>query len=231
MSLAYPPHGPKDRFKVVKIEKSMPIRRGRWNVVDYPDKGKKEGSSQPQASVTVPPSAPFASIDTSDASSSASKTAPVTAITQPATVTPAGPEQQQQPGASSSQSVAAVASVAPTAGLPAGSILAQAEQQRPGTVRTVTAPSNLHNIGAMAPQPQVQPTAGAVDPNLTPVVVTNHLNYPGPQVHQAPHQTIPPYTLLPSCASLPLLISHAYDLLYNAYSYFLRLPCCSLKSG
>ena len=81
MSLAYPPHGPKDRFKVVKIVSSLPLRRGRWNVVDYPDKEKtsKETSSgiptsgisssvPPQASV-VPPSVGYANVDTSETGS------------------------------------------------------------------------------------------------------------------------------------------------------------------
>ena len=68
MSLAYPPHGPKDRFKVVKIVSSMPLRRGRWNVVDYPDKEKtsKETSTvPPQASVE----ATLRHFDTSEAGS------------------------------------------------------------------------------------------------------------------------------------------------------------------
>ena len=81
VSLAYPPHGPKDRFKVVKIVSSLPLRRGRWNVVDYPDKEKtsKETSSgiptsgisssvPPQASV-VPPSVGYANVDTSETGS------------------------------------------------------------------------------------------------------------------------------------------------------------------
>ena len=44
--MAYPPHGPKDRFKVVKIVTSMPLRRGRWSIVDYPDKDKDKSTSK-----------------------------------------------------------------------------------------------------------------------------------------------------------------------------------------
>ena len=44
--MAFPPHGPKDRFKVVKIVTSMPLRRGRWSVVDYPDKDKDKSVSK-----------------------------------------------------------------------------------------------------------------------------------------------------------------------------------------
>ena len=44
--MAYPPHGPKDRFKVVKIVTSMPLRRGRWSIVDYPDKDKDKSISK-----------------------------------------------------------------------------------------------------------------------------------------------------------------------------------------
>ena len=71
-SLAYPPHGPKDRFKVVKIVSSSPLRRGRWNVVDYPDKEKtaKEMVQPPQASV-VPPSASYNTAATTDPASAA----------------------------------------------------------------------------------------------------------------------------------------------------------------
>ena len=45
-TVAFPPHGPKDRFKVVKIVTSMPLRRGRWSVVDYPDKDKDKSTSK-----------------------------------------------------------------------------------------------------------------------------------------------------------------------------------------
>jgi len=45
-TVAYPPHGPKDRFKVVKIVTSMPLRRGRWSIVDYPDKDKDKSTSK-----------------------------------------------------------------------------------------------------------------------------------------------------------------------------------------
>ena len=45
-TVAYPPHGPKDRFKVVKIVTSMPLRRGRWSIVDYPDKDKDKSISK-----------------------------------------------------------------------------------------------------------------------------------------------------------------------------------------
>ena len=56
-SLAYPPHGPTDRFKVVKILTSIPLRRGRWNVVDYPDKEKTTSKEPPSTSMVVQPAA------------------------------------------------------------------------------------------------------------------------------------------------------------------------------
>merc|ERR1711884_741111 len=60
-SLAYPPHGPTDRFKVVKIVTSIPLRRGRWNVVDYPDK-KKTTSKEPPAPTASAASIPQAAV-------------------------------------------------------------------------------------------------------------------------------------------------------------------------
>ena len=76
-SVAFPPHGPKDRFKVrkksaeflkiqyflreiidfffqvVKIVTSLPMRRGRWSIVDYPDKEKDKTTTSTTSSSTA----------------------------------------------------------------------------------------------------------------------------------------------------------------------------------
>lgn len=144
----------------------MPLRRGRWQVVDYPDK-EKQPPPQPtpaQASV-VPPSANFANIDAPEAVQNNSKNivaAPV--VPQTASVTTASvTTNTEQTDAASRGNYFNESGAAPLN----------------TAVRTVQT-NNLHTLGAMTsqnsetnlavqPQQQPQPSAG--------VVVTTHHTY------------------------------------------------------
>jgi hypothetical protein len=48
-----PVHGPRDRFKVVKIETSAPQRRGRWTCIEYADKNTSTASNSGATSTAV----------------------------------------------------------------------------------------------------------------------------------------------------------------------------------
>ena len=68
-----PVHGPRDRFKVVKIETSAPQRRGRWTCIEYADKNTSTASNSGAASTAVTSAA-------TTASTTATTTAPTTAV-------------------------------------------------------------------------------------------------------------------------------------------------------
>ena len=48
-----PVHGPRDRFKVVKIETSAPQKRGRWTCIEYADKNASTASAATTAVTTT----------------------------------------------------------------------------------------------------------------------------------------------------------------------------------
>jgi len=68
-----PVHGPRDRFKVVKIETSAPQKRGRWTCIEYADKNTSTASNSGAASTAVASAATAASTTTTT-------TAPTTAV-------------------------------------------------------------------------------------------------------------------------------------------------------
>jgi hypothetical protein len=48
-----PVHGPRDRFKVVKIETSAPQKRGRWTCIEYADKNTSTASAPSTTAVST----------------------------------------------------------------------------------------------------------------------------------------------------------------------------------
>jgi hypothetical protein len=48
-----PVHGPRDRFKVVRIETSAPQKRGRWTCIEYADKNSSTSSVAQAPSTTT----------------------------------------------------------------------------------------------------------------------------------------------------------------------------------
>ena len=185
ISLAYPPHGPTDRFKVVKIVTSISLRRGRWNVVDYPDKEKTTTSKETTQHHPPPvPSAVVPAAVVQPAVSIAQATPAVPPLQQPA-VTAGDPSksetdsnasslQPQQPnfvgGASTLVPTAATLQTAAAAAQPVADP-ALAQRAPMNTVRTV--PNNLHNLGAMPAQ------TSPADAN---VGVTTHHTFASSQV-------------------------------------------------
>lgn len=123
VSLAYPPHGPKDRFKVVKIANSEPLRRGRWNVVEYPDKEKM----LPTSVVAAPQQPPSASV------------VPPSAYIEPS---------EGQPAASSNQVMVSANSTPSLAGTEQTDASAS-RNSTPALNAVRTVPNNLHSLGAM----------------------------------------------------------------------------------
>ena len=164
---------------MVKIVTSIPLRRGRWNVVDYPDKEKEKTSSKPEN--PVPP-----------------VQVPVQPVVQPLPQTVIPQQPQVQPLPTATQTVAqsdlviaksetdsiqqpqqpnfvgATTVLSTAGGLPAA-VDPNHRVSQMNTVRTV--PNNLHNLGAMP----AQTSHSAADPAMN-VVVTTHHTYTASQV-------------------------------------------------
>ena len=169
---------------MVKIVTSIPLRRGRWNVVDYPDKEKttsKEPTAPTASAASIPqaavqpanPNPQGQSVVTAEIPKSETDSNASNSSVQP-------PLQPQQPpnfsGAttlvpSSGQMQQQAAENNPAAGQRAPNAQQQPAGGNLNTVRTV--PNNLHNLGAMPAQ------TSPADPN---VVVTTHHTFAGNQV-------------------------------------------------
>ncbi len=156
----------------------MPLRRGRWNVVDYPDKEKTSKDlhvqAPPQASV-VPPSATFANMDTPEA-----------------TPPSAGEGQQANPPSTTSMSASTPSLATEQTDNASRNYFNEgpgAEAAPRGTLNPVrTVPSNLHALGAMTSNssdtlPAAVSAGGGPGPGQAQaVVVTTHHTYHGNQV-------------------------------------------------
>ena len=95
-----PVHGPRDRFKVVRIETSAPQKRGRWTCIEYADKNSSTASSSaPAASTSTATATTEATSSEStltDHDPSALQQQPPHPVQQPQAL-PTSQQQQQQP--------------------------------------------------------------------------------------------------------------------------------------
>ena len=164
---------------------SISLRRGRWNVVDYPDKEKTTTSKETTQHHPPPvPSAVVPAAVVQPAVSIAQATPAVPPLQQPAvtagdlskseTDSNASSLQPQQPNfVGGASTLVPTAATLQTAGAAAQPVADPALAQRApmNTVRTV--PNNLHNLGAMPAQ------TSPADAN---VGVTTHHTFASSQV-------------------------------------------------
>jgi hypothetical protein len=177
-------HGPRDRFKVVKIDTAEPVIRGRWACVDFVDRQNQSSSLPPSATVAALKAAQQQSVAAAcEAKAALASAATTSALGSPSVTATSMAEQQQhfamqqqqQQTSSAQATLSLVASGMAPANTPHHQSLiiqSTAPTQKKLSLQNPVSQQTQQMSQPLTPQPVQQPSyrqAGSVPPTSFPL--------------------------------------------------------------